>query len=252
MTYLSRLSSNLILRDDLDKDQLASSLLCMNGMKLLAFAEDNNAIPLTKSGMFYRKFVVWAVEEFKWPGHDPDILYAVNKVLNEEDFTPLNIMHELLLSGQLLKHIKGDAVLTETGRQVLGNHGVFQALMFETYFTDFDFSAHERFPIEIEEADYRHFLGVIGNRLDSWTAFDVLAEWCLPIYAFTQWRISPLSDACLYLMSNLVRPLNWLGLLEEAPRRGPIPLEQRRFRKTELFDQFLFFDTSKLGTASIH
>src|SRR5690606_22221232 len=105
-------------------------------------------ITLTKSGAFYRKFVTWAAEDFQWPGYEAEELYALNKVLNEQDFMPLVIMHELMIGARLLRHTKGKALTTKAGKAMIGHHGALQAELFDAYFLALDHGAYERFPID--------------------------------------------------------------------------------------------------------
>ena len=234
-----------MLNDALAEAELARSPMTINGMKLLQFAADGGGIELTKSGFFNRKCVVWAAEEFQWPGCEPAKLYQVNKVLNEQDFPPLSVMHQLMLLGRLIRHSKGRAILTSAGKTILGNFAQLQALLFETYFTRYDFRANERFPSNIEHDDYGHLLGVVANRLGDWVTLVDFAHWCLPIPLIVSPTGRPEFDACLHLKSNFVRPLRWLGLIEEDDAPRMTPSEQRRIRKTELFDKFRHFGDHK-------
>ncbi len=104
------------------------------------------------------------------------------------------------------------------------------------------FSANAvRLPNYIEHQDYRHILGVIANRVGEWTTLGNFAHWCFPIPLIAGPTGRPEFDACLLLKFNIVRPLRWLGLMEEADAPHWTPIEQRRIRKTALFDQFLHF-----------
>jgi hypothetical protein len=107
----------------------------------------------------------------------------------------------------------GGALLTRAGTTHLGYHGRFQATLFKTYFTKFDFGAHERWPIEMPDADTLHFLGLICNRLADWVRYSEFASWRLPISALPAQRGTPEEDAMFYLATRLVRPLSWLLLL---------------------------------------
>ena len=55
-------------------------------------------------------------------------------------------------------------------------------------------------------------------------------------------RGPPEEDAMFYLANRLVRPLTWLGLLEQDEARGYQPIHTIRLRKTALFDRFFRFD----------
>jgi hypothetical protein len=216
--------------------------MCINGMNLLKYAEKDGGIQLTKSGFLVRKCVVWAAEDFRWPGYESQELYRLNRVLDEQDFVPLSVMHGLMFSGRLIRHVKGRAELTKSGISILGDHGALQVALFETYFTAFDFDAYERFPSLIEYCDYRHFLAVVDNRLGNWVSLEGFTEWCLPVPIIVGGRLGPLFEACLFLSIRLIRPLLWLGLLEEEPAETRQPVEQLRIRKTPLFNRFLVFD----------
>jgi hypothetical protein len=175
----SRISPDVLINESLGAADLAASPMCANGMKLLIYARDNEGISLTKSGGFFRKFVTWAAHEFRWREHEPEKLFTVNKVLNEQDFFPLAVMHSLMLATGLIRHYKGKAVLTKAGRSMIGDYGRLQAVLFDAYFATLDLSEYERFPIEDEDADLRHYLGVVQNRLDDWVVLADFAGWCL-------------------------------------------------------------------------
>ena len=242
---MSHIADDMLLNETLSETELVASPMTTNGMKLLKLAGDTGCIDLTKSGFFNRKCVVWAAEEFQWPAYEPSELYRMNKVLNEQDFPPLSVMHDLMTMGQLMRHRKGKATLTPAGREMLGHSGKLQALLFETYFTRYDFGSNNRFPSIIEHDDYPHFFGVVANRLDDWTTLSDFAHWCLPVPLIPSISGRPEFEACLHMQANLVRPLNWLGLIEEADASHLMPIEQRRIRKTALFDKFLHFGSHK-------
>src|SRR5258706_9344424 len=224
MTVATQVSPHLFLNENLSEADLAGSRLCLAAITTIQQMADQGRISLTKSGAFNRKFVVWAVEAFNWPRYTAEELYVVNKVLNEADAPPLNYMHEILVAAKLIRHAKGQAVVTKAGKEYLGQHGRLQVALFETFFTRFDFAAHERWPIEMPESDTLHFLGVIHCRLADWVTYPEFAGWCLPIFALPAQRGTPEEDAMFYLATRLVRPLKWLGLLEEreSARFGPI------------------------------
>ena len=239
----------MLLNDAVSEQELAGSPMTINGMKLLQLASETGGIDLTKSGFFNRKCVVWAAEEFQWPEFEPAQLYRLNKVLNEQDFWPLSVMHDLMVLGRLMRHRKDKATLTPSAKAMLRDFGKLQALLFETYFTSYDFGANQRFPSYIEQYDFRHSFGVVANRLGHWVTLSEFAHMCLPVPLIPSTLGRPEFEACLHVSGNLVRPLCWLGLMEEADAPRQTPIEQRRIRKTVLFDWFLQFSGSKFPIA---
>lgn len=252
MTIPSKISRYLCLDEALREADLKGSRLCLAAMTTLRYMARNEGIGLTKAGAFNRKFVVWAVDQFDWPRYTAGELYVVNKVLNEDDVPPLFYLHELLRTGRLIRHTNGKAVLTKTGKLLLGDHGRFQAALFETLFTRFDFAAHERWPIEMPEADTFHFLGVVRNRLADWVSYPEFAGWCLPIFALPAQRGTPEEDAMFYLATRMVQPLIWLGLLEEKEVSRLSPIHTVQLRKTKLFDKFLRFEIRRSDAGPVH
>jgi len=253
MIRQSRIAPFIWLNESLGQFDVAGSPMCTNAMKVLTHIRDNDGITLTKSGAFYRKFVEWAAEEFRWPGYEAEELYQLNKVLNEPDFLPLAIMHELLIGARLIRRYKGKARLSQIGRRYVGDHGPLQAELFDNFFLAFDHWRYERFPIEHDDADVAHCLGVVGNRLDDWVPLTEIAGWCLPLDLIASYRFSPVKDASFYLFGRLIRPLLWLGMIEQHPAESRrIMIEDRRYRKTPLFDRFLSFKTPSDGGWTIH
>ena len=83
MIRQSRVAPFIMLNESLSLFDLSGSPMAINGMKVLTRASEDGGIMLTKSGAFYRKFVTWAAEDFRWPDYEAERLYVVNKVLNE-------------------------------------------------------------------------------------------------------------------------------------------------------------------------
>lgn len=64
----------------------------------------------------------------------------------------------------------------------------------------------------------RHMLGVISNRLGDWVTLGVFTEWALPVNLFpVEGPLGRRYEASFFIARNFVRPLTWLGVLEESP-----------------------------------
>jgi hypothetical protein len=55
-----------------------------------------------------------------------------------------------------------------------------------------------------------------------------------------------------YLATRLVRPLAWLGLLEQKEMPRMAPLRTYQLRKTLLFDRFLRFEMPQDRSGTVH
>ena len=100
-------------------DLLDQSHIFRGARLILAYADEQGAIPLTPSKAFKRVFVNWAAEAFVWPHWTVEDLYRVNKVLNEDDFGPLALLHQLLTDLKLGRHYKGTFRITKLGREMI-------------------------------------------------------------------------------------------------------------------------------------
>ncbi|WP_187292566.1 hypothetical protein [Octadecabacter antarcticus] len=102
-----------------DDPALSHSPLLRAAQLTLQYAQDHGPIGLTKTGAFKRVFVHWAAENFNWPGFSRDELFEVNKVLNEYDFPPLELLHFILVQMKLARHYKGEFRVTKRGAELL-------------------------------------------------------------------------------------------------------------------------------------
>lgn len=223
-------------------------------MKLLVYAQHNDGIQLTSSGNLYRRCVEWAAEEFQWPGYEPEVLYAINKVLNEADFPPLFSLHDTFMNGRLLCHSKGRAVLTKAGAKLIGHHGELQVSLFNRAFFDSDPYGYDARVIDWGLWDIRQILGVVSNRLGSWTTLAEFTEGCVPVEIFpTIGTLGAKYNANLFVTLHAVRPLTWLGLIETPTEQDSATMmEERLLRKTALFDNFVRLVTPQVSSASVH
>lgn len=226
------------LHDLSDNDPaLAHSPMIRGLEKTLAYIADRGLISLTPSGAFKRVFVAWAAEEFDWPGHRPQDLYAVNKVLNEPDFFPLVELHEVMLAMKLGHHVKGAFRITPLGRTFVGHPGRLFGLLAPFYLFQVDHGRHARRREEPLLGDWDIFLNVINVEAQGDMSGERLREALYGPPAFGQ-GFDPVMGS---LFIEVLRPLCWLGLLAVVG-------EERRSRdstyvKTPLWGAALRLDT---------
>lgn len=161
---------------------------------------ETGPIGLTPNYAMKRYFVTWAAEAFDWPGYRPEDLYAVNKVLNEHDFPPLYALHDLLLAGKLVRRRKGFLHITKFGKDLLAHPGSLWLALTQHMLTT-------------SEVDWLSILNAI-NIAASVTDRDFGGD-----------------PALVYV--HVLRPLAWLGLLQE---------EMRVFTKSPLWGAALSFE----------
>ncbi len=75
-----------------DHPDLSHSPLLRAALLTLGYAREHGSIGLTKTDAFKRVFVYWAVEHFQWPGKTAAEMFRFNKVVNEFEFPPLEVL----------------------------------------------------------------------------------------------------------------------------------------------------------------
>lgn len=91
--------------------------------RMLSYIAEHSQIGLTPSGAHKHVFVELAAEAFDWPGHPPEDLCAINKVLNEWDFFPLAELHDIMQALKIGRHFKADFRPTPFGKTFVGHPG---------------------------------------------------------------------------------------------------------------------------------
>ena len=178
--------------------------------RLLAHADEQGGIALTPSGALKRVHVNWAAESFAWPGHTPQELYRMNKVLNEEDVFPLWVLHRVLLHTRHARHHGKMFQPTKAGRALIGaTHRAFNEIV-PSFILEVDHAAlgRGRPAIPGQLADYLDALNLAAG---DWIDIDALTECILGPPSPKEWDRRPSS---LYVL--VIRPLVWCGLLLEA------------------------------------
>lgn len=207
-----------------DAPELALSPLHRAAMLTLRYLIETGPIGLTPNKALKRSFVTWAADAFNWPGYTTDDLYALNKVLNEHDFPPLVVLHDLLLAAKLARHRKGFLHITKFGKDLLAHPGSLWIALAQ------------------------HLLLAAGHD-------DMLdVEWVSVLSAVNIEAHEGMTDKqfCARLMGaedgdyrfkslvyvHVLRPLCWLGLLQESRQNR----SERLFTKTALWPLALAFE----------
>lgn len=128
-----------------DHPDLAHSPLLRGALLTLQYAQKHGSIGLTKTKAFKRVFVHWAVEHFDWPGRSAEEMFRYNKVINEYEFPPLEVLHFLLISLRLGRHFKGEFRLTKSGTQLAQAPGHLFSKLIPYFVFRIDHAAYARF-----------------------------------------------------------------------------------------------------------
>ncbi|SFC00625.1 hypothetical protein [Tropicimonas isoalkanivorans] len=203
--------------DDADP-ALAFSPMVRAIEKTFVWIDENGGIPLTPSKAFKRVFVHWAAAEFEWPGHTEAELFAVNKVLNEPDFAPLTVLHDLMIAMKLGRHYKGEFRLTKAGEALVSHPG--------RIFGNWDVFLNV---LNVETED-----GATGARLRR-VLFGEPEKEPLPRYDGVMGQ--------LYI--QVLRPLCWAGLLQQGRGTASYRFEETVFMKTPLWRAAIRLETDQ-------
>lgn len=223
-----------------DCAELSYSPLLRATQLTLRYAQEHGSIGLTQTGAFKRVFVHCAAEHFDWPDMGYEELFRVNKVLNEYDFPPLELLHFLLLELKLGRHYKGQFKITKRGAELLAHPAQLLNAVVPFYVMNMDHSSYSR------SGDQ-----AVGN-WDVWfNVLNVEAEdggTELGLYEVfygklsddpTAWRATSSFYCCV------LRPLCWVGLLSSYQAQD----ERRRdaaYFKTPLWRAWLKLDTDDM------
>lgn len=206
------------------------SPLLRGAARTLEYMIDNGPIPLTPRKALTRRFVQWAAEVFDWPGFSVAELYAVNKVLNEADFPPLVVLHELLVSTKLARHYKDTLVITKQGRALANAPSQLWQLLVDVLLWQTDHGRYMRHHFAFD-ADWLQVLEVLNVAAHE-GASEV--EICAELLGIDEAEVRRDFVTGLVFYMFVLRPLSWAGLLAEARADSSLRAETM-FVKTPLW-----------------
>ncbi|OSQ52436.1 hypothetical protein [Marivita geojedonensis] len=224
-----------------DHPELAYSPLLRAASLTLQHVEDYGAIGLTQTKAFKRTFVKWAAEHFDWPGMSADELLRYNKVLNEYDFPPLELLHFLLVELKLGRHYKGAFRLTKRGKEIAKHPARLLDTLVPFYVLNVDHSSYGRFD-EQPLGNWDVWMNVINVEIDHGASEEDLFRAFYGDDANSDvgtWRERSV------FKSFVLRPLEWSGLIfsQDTERDGQ---RERHYFKSPLWRQVLVLDTDDL------
>ena len=205
-------------RDDLTLDEADGAELFHNARVFLSALRGEGGVKATAAGNLNRKFVLAMIEAMRWPDGFTEELWLFNKVLNEEDVTPLHVLRIVLDAAGFIRRQKGRFVITKKGASLLDERkaGVLYSALFRTLFTRFNLAYGDR----IDEypgvqQTVRYSLYVLGKAARKWRSLEELAPVAFLPKVAEGFHPGAYTDTGeLLLQMRLVRPLERFGLLE--------------------------------------
>jgi hypothetical protein len=232
------------LNESLSLSDLSGCLVLNHARLVMEHMAADKGVKLTTTGNFSRKFVEQMVQDFRWPGFEPEVVWRLNKVLNEADYAPLDFLHALIgLAGLGRKH-KGTFRLSRLGRSLLPPEaaGELNAVLFDATCNRYNLAYLDGRPVN------ESFQPQIGLTLFLMSKVaetprspeDLLAITTLPINP--PQSDYPFRPEAIFRVRVLIY-LEWFGLLEkERVAANDQLIQEHLYRKTPLFDRFLSFD----------
>ena len=224
-----------------DEAALAHSPLLKAALLTIGYIEANGPIGLTPSEALKRYFVRWAVEAFVWPNYMAEDLYVVNKVLNEADFPPLVVLHDVLRAAKLVRHYKGAMQLTPSAQKLKARPAELWRVLARTLLCMIDHSQYTRNGDTLV-GNWDIFLNVINVEAQNGVTEGWLCSVLFGVREEDIWRADYRLAAAFYI--HVLRPLSWVGLLVET-KIGQGLSSRELFTKTPLWPAALALETDR-------
>ena len=242
------------LADDLSETELAGSAFVRNALVLLGEADGWGTLWTGTNGNLMVKDVARLRALMSWPGLEETERLRAGKTHREQAVGELHLLRRVVEKAGLLDASALSFDLTPAGRAMLepGARGALQALLFREAFWHMDLSRHvagrpRGLPGWWPQGDVGIVLWSLSQVGDEWRNARTLATLC----AVPDENVAPAGWPLAGTMfaRHILDPLRWFGLVEcdltELPHELP-------WRKTALFDRFLWFDVRLVdhGTAA--
>jgi hypothetical protein len=222
---------------------------------LLELAVDKGGLVLTPTGALKRVDVWHVFERTEWPGMDKASTLATNKVINEHDAYGIMFTRIVLQAAGLLRRRSGVLMATKMGMALLAPEAapallvrLFEATLWKVHLQDFDNNPIDFWP--------QHHIGVILWSLSvtahSWSNAGDLMSACTIMETLTEVSAHDLPKYAM--VSRVLRPLTWLGVLESRKQKRQSGWGfDEDFRKVASFGQLVSFEVEMQGAdASLH
>jgi hypothetical protein len=224
-----------------DDPALTLPPLLRGALLTLEYIETNGPIGLTPLKALKRYFVQWAAESFAWLHYTATELYVFNKVLNEHDFIPLMVLHDVMLTTKLVRHFKGAMHITKLGKALRAKPGELWALLANHLLCVLDHRKYTRCGDQLV-GTWDIFLNIINVEAQAGVSEERL---CSVLYGGeeAEFRRHDYQLAATFYI-HVLRPLCWVGLLHEH-RVGKRIEQCEVYTKTPLWAAALKLETDR-------
>ena len=235
--------------DDVTAEAALLAPMVQAARLLLGLAVEKGGLVLTPAGALKRIDVRPVFDQTEWPGYDKADILATSKVINEHDAYGVLFTRIALQAAGLLRKRSGILRASRAGKAMLAPEAApaLLAALFEAVFWKMNLQDFDRNPIEFWP---QHHMGVILWSLSvsahEWSSAGTLTESCTVMETLLEVPAQDLPEFAM--VSRVLRPLTWLGLLEsrkQAPRAGWGFDED--FRIVPLFRQLVGFRVEMQG-----
>lgn len=232
----------------IDIQPIQSNHSALNNSKLLDaicktidFAKLNNGIGLTKANAFNREFAYWAADNFDWPEYKSQKLLRVQKTLNEVDVPPAMVVHQIMMQMRLGRYVKGRFQLNKKALNISEDKGLFFNNLTELYLFQFDHKEMQRWPYTAM-GNWDIFLNVISVEAKTGVTEAKLLD---VLYGFDvhDFRIEGYLQHASFVLWSILKPLSWLGFLNENDLNDNGRATNTIYTKSELWDACFSLDT---------
>lgn len=173
-------------------------------------------------------------------------------MLNEQDVPPVLVLHELMVAMKLGRHVKNTWRFNKTAEALVKRPGTLQAKLTQGFLFEFDHSQLQRFPFAAP-GNWDIWLNVMNVEAHGGVSEAALLKTFYGLECIAAGDREFWNHAS-FLMWHVLKPLSWLGYLDETGLDGGYsPLDRTIYTKTPLWQKTFRLDTDdELRLISVH
>lgn len=194
----------------LDQSRLLHAL-----RQTIRYADEHGGIGLTQTKAFNRKFAHWAADHFDWPDYSTERLLSIQKVLNEWDVPPVGVIHDVMTIAKWGRHTKGVFKPSKSLVTLNASRGKLFVVLVEQFLFSYN---HNRFSRSnfIAPGNWDIFVNIINVEAQYGLTEAHLVKTLYGLDPSTDPYDREFQNHKWFLVSNVLRPLTWIGFLDET------------------------------------